>query len=324
MPSSERRPLPEERGAGGPAVRPPACGASRSFDEGERGIRDEHHPTGSSVGSSRPCRAPQESGLPGAAVFGAIIGVPVAAIAYFFLKWVTELQQYVFTTLPGDLGFTGSRLGGRSRLAMSGLLVALTIRYLPGTAGHEPADGFKSSGPPADRSPRHRHRGLRHPQPRGRTGARSAVDRDRQRDRGPGGASDQARRTSEASVVIGAAGSFAAISTLLGSPSWGLPDDGGVRARWPDARESCWCRACSPPASGAHLRRAGRLDRFRYVLALGPRHPALRDADRRRVPLGGRDRPRRRRPGNHIRRLALLLQPIVARRRVLMTPVPAW
>ena len=30
---------------------------------------------------------------------GAIIGVPVAAIAYFFLKLVAEAQQYVFTTL---------------------------------------------------------------------------------------------------------------------------------------------------------------------------------------------------------------------------------
>ena len=38
-------------------------------------------------------------------VMGAVVGVPVAVVAYFFLKVVGELQHYVFTTLPGDLGF---------------------------------------------------------------------------------------------------------------------------------------------------------------------------------------------------------------------------
>ena len=38
-------------------------------------------------------------------VLGAIIGVPVAAVAYFFLKLVGEAQQYLYETLPGELGF---------------------------------------------------------------------------------------------------------------------------------------------------------------------------------------------------------------------------
>jgi chloride channel protein, CIC family len=38
---------------------------------------------------------------------GAIIGVPVATAAYFFLKGVDESQQYLFETLPGELGFDG-------------------------------------------------------------------------------------------------------------------------------------------------------------------------------------------------------------------------
>ena len=33
--------------------------------------------------------------------------------------------------------------------ALAGLLVALTIRHLPGTAGHKPAEGFKTGGPVA-------------------------------------------------------------------------------------------------------------------------------------------------------------------------------
>jgi H+/Cl- antiporter ClcA len=81
-------------------------------------------------------------------VFGAIIGVPVAAAAYFFLEGFTELQQYLFDTLPGDLGFESQPAWWPiPLLALSGLLVALTIRYLPGTAGHKPAEGFKASGP---------------------------------------------------------------------------------------------------------------------------------------------------------------------------------
>jgi len=80
-------------------------------------------------------------------VFGAIIGVPVAAVAYFFLKLVGEAQQYLYETLPGELGFDSQPSWWPiPLLALSGLLVALTIRYLPGTAGHKPAEGFKTGG----------------------------------------------------------------------------------------------------------------------------------------------------------------------------------
>ena len=78
---------------------------------------------------------------------GALLGVPVALVAYFFLKWVADVQTYVFTTLPADLGFTGEPAWWPvPLLVLSGLLVALTIKHLPGTAGHEPAEGFKAAG----------------------------------------------------------------------------------------------------------------------------------------------------------------------------------
>ncbi len=80
-------------------------------------------------------------------VFGAIIGVPVAAVAYFFLKLVAETQQYLFDTLPGELGFESQPSWWPiPLLALSGLIVAAAIRYLPGTAGHKPAEGFKTGG----------------------------------------------------------------------------------------------------------------------------------------------------------------------------------
>ncbi len=89
----------------------------------------------------------------GLLVLGAIIGVPIATVAYFFLKLVAEAQQYIFTTLPNDLGFDGAPAWWPAPfLALSGLLVALAIKYLPGTGGHSPADGFKPSGavPPTE------------------------------------------------------------------------------------------------------------------------------------------------------------------------------
>ena len=80
-------------------------------------------------------------------VFGAIVGVPVAVIAYFFLKLVAAGQQYFFTTLPGELGFHGvPAWWPLPVLALCGLLVGLSLRYLPGTGGHHPAEGLKTGG----------------------------------------------------------------------------------------------------------------------------------------------------------------------------------
>jgi H+/Cl- antiporter ClcA len=79
--------------------------------------------------------------------FGALIGVPVALVAYFFLKWVNVVQHYVFTTLPSDLGFHGEPIWWPVLpLALCGLIVGLTIQHFHGTSGHKPAEGFKTSG----------------------------------------------------------------------------------------------------------------------------------------------------------------------------------
>ena len=73
--------------------------------------------------------------------------MPVAAVAYFFLKLVSEAQHWVFTTLPGDVGFTSAPIWWPILpLTVSGLLVGLSLRHLPGTGGHKPAEGFKAGG----------------------------------------------------------------------------------------------------------------------------------------------------------------------------------
>jgi H+/Cl- antiporter ClcA len=82
--------------------------------------------------------------------FGGVVGVGVAVVAYFFLKGVSEAQHYVFATLPNELGFANEPVWWPLPwLALAGVLAALTIRHLPGTAGHKPAEGFKTGGPVA-------------------------------------------------------------------------------------------------------------------------------------------------------------------------------
>ena len=153
-------------------------------------------------------------------VFGAIIGVPVAAVSYFFLKLVAEAQQYVFDTLPGELGFDSQpSWWSIPFLALSGLIVAASIRYLPGTSGHKPAEGFKTGGPVqpielpgiilASFATLSLGVVLGPEAPLIAIGSGMGVL-----------AVHLIKRDAPqmASVVIGAAGSFAAISTLLGSP----------------------------------------------------------------------------------------------------------
>jgi len=156
-------------------------------------------------------------------VFGAVIGIPVAVVAYYFLKLVSECQQWVFVTLPIDLGFDSTPTWWPLPvLVIAGVIVAAVIQYLPGTGGHSPADGFKSDGAPAANelvgifiaafATLGLGAVLGPEAPLIAIGAGLAVlilhlvKKD---------------APAQAVVVIGAAGSFAAISTLLGSPLLG-------------------------------------------------------------------------------------------------------
>ena len=156
-------------------------------------------------------------------LLAAIVGVPVSAIAYGFLEAVDALQTGLFTDLPKELGFESApMLWPVPLLAVGGLLTALAIRFLPGTGGHSPADGFKAGavtlpidlpgvfcaalatlsfgavlGPEAPLIAIGSGLGMLAV----RLAARDAPDM--------------------AGAVIAAAGSFAAISTLMGSPLLG-------------------------------------------------------------------------------------------------------
>jgi H+/Cl- antiporter ClcA len=149
-----------------------------------------------------------------------VLGAPVSAAAYGFLALVNYLQQEIFTHLPHGLGFHSAPWWWPLPvLAVGGALAGLAIRYLPGTGGALPAEGFKVHGPPAPAElPGVILAALA-------TLACGAV-------LGPeapliaigGGLVIVALRAARRNVpdqgvaILASAGSFAAISTLLGSP----------------------------------------------------------------------------------------------------------
>jgi chloride channel protein, CIC family len=156
-------------------------------------------------------------------VLAALIGVPISAVAYGFLKLVSWLQESLFDDLPGTLGFDSPPTWWPvPLLALSGLLVALAISRLPGTGGHSPADGFKPAGalPPVELPGVLLASlgtlsfgvvlGPEAPLIMIGSGLGVLAVRLAARD-----------APAQASTVIAAAGSFAAISTLLGSPILG-------------------------------------------------------------------------------------------------------
>jgi H+/Cl- antiporter ClcA len=83
-------------------------------------------------------------------VLAGLIGVPISAVAYFYLALVGHLQTWIFTTVPSSLGFHGTPVWWPVPMVLvAAVVVSLTIIHLPGTSGHEPAEGFKAGGTPA-------------------------------------------------------------------------------------------------------------------------------------------------------------------------------
>jgi H+/Cl- antiporter ClcA len=80
-------------------------------------------------------------------ILAAVLGAPISAAAYGFQALVSYLQGEIFTHLPNGLGFHGAPpWWPLPVLTVAGLLVAPVIRFLPGKGGHSPADGFKPGG----------------------------------------------------------------------------------------------------------------------------------------------------------------------------------
>jgi H+/Cl- antiporter ClcA len=143
----------------------------------------------------------------------------VSAISWGFLALVSKLQGWLYRSLPSGLGFHGEPIWWPlPLLGVAGLLVALTITRLPGTGGRSPADGLQPGSPAPAELPGVFLAALA-------TLSLGAV-------LGPeaplialgGGVAAAlvrlARRPVPAAAtrLVAAAGAFAALSTLLGSP----------------------------------------------------------------------------------------------------------
>ena len=156
-------------------------------------------------------------------VLSALLGVPLSIGAYAFLQLVAHAQTWVFTDLPDQLGLGADpQWWPIAPLTLAGLLVGLIVRFLPGTGGKSPAEGFHSSGPPAPVAvpgiflaavvtlSLGAVLGPEAPLIALGAGVSVWVVRLFRRD-----------APQRAYAVIGAAGSFAAVSALLGSPLLG-------------------------------------------------------------------------------------------------------
>ncbi|WP_226963728.1 chloride channel protein [Nostocoides sp. F2B08] len=175
------------------------------------------------TGAPDPASLLRSRGYLSLLVLAALIGAPVSAVAYGFLALVSVLQRFLFEDLPADLFGSAPAWWPVPWLALCGLLTALTIRYLPGTGGHSPAPGFTTGGGPAAGRDLigivlAAFTSLSLGAVLGPEAPLIAI--------GGGLAALTVRLAKKdappmAATVMGSAGSFAAVSTLLGSPLLG-------------------------------------------------------------------------------------------------------
>jgi H+/Cl- antiporter ClcA len=81
----------------------------------------------------------------GLLALAALLGVVASLAAWGFLELIYEIEQGVFHHLPGELGFDSVPVWWPVPvLAIAGLVTAIAIVRLPGTGGHLPANGLNA------------------------------------------------------------------------------------------------------------------------------------------------------------------------------------
>lgn len=257
-------------------------------------------------------------------VLGALLGIPISAVAYFFLWLVGKCEHWVFSDVPKSLGLGSDPLWWPLvPLALAGLLVGLIIKYLPGRGGHSPADGFKTGPSPTSAMlPGIFLAALVS------LGLGAVVGPEAPLIALGGGVAvllvSLIKRDApqQAILVIGAAGSFAAISALLGSPllgafllmeAIGIAGATGTLVLMPGLLASgigalifigldslTGLGTVSLALPGLPTFTEPTITEFLWAIVIGVVAAVL---------------------GDGIRRLALLIRPLVEKRLVLMTPV---
>jgi len=263
-------------------------------------------------------------GYLGLLALAAIVGVPISAAAYGFLALVDWLQTLIYDHLPGALGLHGAPIWWPlPLLGAAGLVVGATIRYLPGRGGHSPADGLKTGGTPTPTElPGVALAAL------ATLGLGAVLGPEAPLIALGGGLAAIVPRVAGRNAppttvaAVGAAGSFAAVSTLLGSPILGaflLMEAAGLGGGMLDVvlvpgllaagvgtlvflGLDAWTGLGTFSLAIPNLPTSGQLDvaEFGWALGIGLAAALL---------------------GTAIRRLALLLRAHVERRLVLLTPL---
>ena len=73
----------------------------------------------------------------------AVLGIPLSFVAFGFLAAVQKLQHVVWYSLPESLGYDVAPVWWPlAALTLSGLLVGLVVKRLPGHGGHVPVEGL--------------------------------------------------------------------------------------------------------------------------------------------------------------------------------------
>jgi H+/Cl- antiporter ClcA len=154
-------------------------------------------------------------------VIAAVLGVPISAVAYWFLVLTGGLGDWLYTDLPEALGLDPAPAWWPlPLLGLAGLLVGLVVRFVPGRGGESPLDGFSPGG------------GAPAPLPLLGIAIAAVVSLGLGAVVGPeapliaigGGLAAAAMRLArrevpaQALALVAATGSFAAISALFGSP----------------------------------------------------------------------------------------------------------
>ena len=82
-------------------------------------------------------------------VLAVFVGLLVSTASWCFLEGVHELQVWVYEDLPGEVGYGSVPVWWPLPwVALAGLLTAFAVVRLPGHGGHVPSDGLKAGGPP--------------------------------------------------------------------------------------------------------------------------------------------------------------------------------
>ena len=82
----------------------------------------------------------------GLLVLAALIGAVAAVVAWGFLELIAHMETWIYSDLPNGLGFDSTPLWWSVPvLAIAGVIVAFAIARMPGNGGHVPADGLNAS-----------------------------------------------------------------------------------------------------------------------------------------------------------------------------------